>query len=99
MEWLDVQSGVVGAFRDMSYRDGALAFGPGDVLVLYTDGTTEARMPTGAFFGEEGLRDAVVQEWEAGYDGLLDRLLARVDAFTENHLADDVAMVAVRMDQ
>lgn len=93
---LNVQSGVVGAFREMDYRNGRVRIAPGDVLVLYTDGTTEARDPSGAFFGEEGLRDAVMHELPAGFDGLLDRLLAHLDDFTDRRLEDDVAMVALK---
>ncbi len=96
---LDVQSGVVGAFPDMNYRNGQIEIGVGDILLLYTDGTTEARAPGGAFFGEAGLRDAVMQELPRGYDGLLDRLLSRLDEFTGRHLDDDVAMVSLRFDQ
>ena len=59
---LDVQSGVVGAFHDIAYQDGVTALEVGDALLLYTDGTTEARDPSGAFFGEEGLREAAMRE-------------------------------------
>lgn len=95
---LDVQSGVVGAFQDMSYREGVRGLTEGDVLLLYTDGTTEARSQDGAFFGEDGLADAVLAEMPLGFDGLLDRLLARLDAFTGQQLEDDVALVALRFD-
>lgn len=98
LEWLGVQSGVVGAFHEMTYRNGRVTLNPGDTLLLYTDGTTEARARDGLFFGEDGLRDAVMQEGPRGFDGLLDRLLATVDAFTGNSLDDDVAMVALRFD-
>ena len=96
--WLGVQSGVVGAFHEMTYRNGRISLGEGDVLVLYTDGATEARARDGRFLGEDGLRDVVMRQMQAGYDGLVDRLLAEVDAFTGNSLDDDVAMVALRFD-
>ena len=97
---LDVQSGVVGAFHDISYQDGLVHLSVGDVLLLYTDGTTEARDPSGAFFGEEGLRDMVMRESEGEkpFEGFVDRLLATLDAFTGQNLEDDVAMVALRFD-
>jgi len=99
VEMLDVQSGVVGAFHDISYQDGTTPIREGDVLLLYTDGTTEARDVRGDFFGEAGLRDAVMHEIPRGFDGLLDRLLATLDAFTGRNLDDDVAMVVVRFDE
>lgn len=97
---LDVQSGVVGAFHDIAYQDGVTRFSAGDVLLLYTDGTTEARDPAGAFFGEEGLREAVMREsaGERPFEGFVGRLLATLDDFTGNNLEDDVAMVALRFD-
>ena len=99
MESLDEQSGVVGAFRGMPYHDGHVSVGEGDRLFLYTDGVTEARDPSGAFFGEQGLHDAVMEEATGDFDGLLDRVLSRLDAFTARHLDNDVAMVALRFDR
>ncbi|WP_246824697.1 SpoIIE family protein phosphatase [Olsenella sp. HMSC062G07] len=98
IESLDVQSGVVGAFHEMDYKNGRVRLSEGDLLLLYTDGTTEARSPDGAFFGEEGLRDAVMTQATRGYEGFLDRLLATLDAFTDRQLDDDVAMVLLRFD-
>ena len=89
---------VDGAFEDMTYIDGETTADPGDFLLLYTDGTTEARNPVGAFFGEDGLKDAIMQQIPKGFDGILDRLLATLDTFTARNLDDDVAMVAVRYD-
>ena len=97
---LDVQSGVVGAFHDIAYQDGTVRLERGDVLLLYTDGTTEARDESGTFFGEEGLRDMVMRESDDDkpFDGFVDRLLGTLDEFTGHNLDDDVAMVALRFD-
>ncbi|WP_072369783.1 GAF domain-containing SpoIIE family protein phosphatase [Thermophilibacter mediterraneus] len=94
---LEVQSGVVGAFHDISYQDGVVRLERGDALLLYTDGTTEARDPSGAFFGEEGLRDMVMREsaGDRSFEGFVDRLLATLDEFTGHDLEDDVAMMAL----
>lgn len=99
LETLDVRSGVVGAFHEMSFKDGTTKLSPGDVLLLYTDGVTEARDPKGAFFGEEGLRETLLRESRQDFDGLLERMLETIDEFTERHLDDDVAMVALRFDE
>ena len=98
-ELLDVQSGVVGAFHDMEYKNGTVRLHEGDILLLYTDGTTEARSPEGAFFGETGLRDMIMDEVPRGFDGLLDRFLSTLDRYTGQRLDDDVAMVALRFDE
>jgi hypothetical protein len=39
---------------------------PGDKLLLYTDGVTEARSPDGEFFGQERLVDLVIRHLAAG---------------------------------
>ncbi len=98
---LDVQSGVVGAFSNISYQDGVVEISKGEVLLLYTDGTTEARDPSGAFFGEQGLRDMVMRESadDKPFEGFVDRLLATLDGFTGQQLHDDVAIVALRFDE
>ena len=98
-ELLDVQSGVVGAFHDMEYKNGTVRLNEGDILLLYTDGTTEARSPEGAFFGETGLRDMIMDEVPRGFDGLLNRFLSTLDRYTGRRLDDDVAMVALRFDE
>ncbi len=99
LETLDVQSGVVGAFEGMAYRDGHARLTPGDALLLYTDGVTEARDPDGAFFDESGLREAVLREAPAGAEQLPERLLAVLDNFTARSLEDDVAIVSLRFDE
>lgn len=95
---LGVQSGVVGAFVGMRYRDGEIDIEPGDVLLLYTDGSTEARNPQGLFFGEDGLREAVASEVSKGFEDVCDRILGDVEAFAGGTLGDDVALVALRFE-
>ena len=96
LEMLDVQSGVVGAFQEMLYRDGTVSLSPDDRLFLYTDGTTEARNQSGAFFGEDGLRDTLVSCCCTGAEDLSASILAELDSFTGCHLEDDVALVELR---
>jgi sigma-B regulation protein RsbU (phosphoserine phosphatase) len=49
----------LGMFRDTRYHEYYLSFERGDLLVLYTDGVTEANNPSGEEFGRERLADAV----------------------------------------
>ena len=98
VELLSVQSGVVGAFEGMAYEQGTFRFDAGDVLFMYTDGAIEARNPAGDFFGERRLRDILLSGVEAGVDGLCQRVLDELDAFTASSLEDDVALVALRFD-
>ena len=96
MELLNVQSGVVGAFREMVFRDGIVQLKPGDELVLYTDGVTESRDPSGLFFGETGLRETLVREMDTDVHDMADVIMNTLYDFTGGRLDDDVAIMAVR---
>jgi phosphoserine phosphatase RsbU/P len=49
----------LGMFKETRYHEYFLTFKPGDVLVLYTDGLTEARNAAEEEFGRDRLADAV----------------------------------------
>lgn len=96
MELLNVQSGVVGAFREMVFKDGIVQLEPGDELVLYTDGVTESRDPSGVFFGETGLRETLVREMDTDVHDMADAIMNTLYDFTGGRLDDDVAIMALR---
>ena len=52
---------VVGVRRDYRYTQHELQLAPGDGMLLYTDGVTDAADTSRAFFGAEGLEAAVRQ--------------------------------------
>ena len=54
----------LGMFSETRYREYYLEMEPGDVLVLYTDGATEALSPSGEEFGRERLAQAVKDAYE-----------------------------------
>jgi serine phosphatase RsbU (regulator of sigma subunit) len=93
VELLRVQSPLVGAFGGMRYDEDRVKLGPDDVLVLYTDGVTEARGAAG-MYGEERLA-ALVAATSEPPEELPDRIFADVLAFTGGALSDDVAILAI----
>jgi sigma-B regulation protein RsbU (phosphoserine phosphatase) len=66
---------------------------PGDTLVLYTDGVTEARGPKG-FFGEDRLRETL-DGTAASASERLEHLLDAVLDFQAGEQGDDIAIVAI----
>lgn len=61
VEWLPRGGWAMGWFDDMPLEACAITLQPGDVLVYYTDGLTEAENAAGQFFGQDRLA-AVVRE-------------------------------------
>jgi sigma-B regulation protein RsbU (phosphoserine phosphatase) len=85
---------LVGLLPDPSYAQTEIDLGPGEVLVLYTDGVTEARTPSG-FFGVDRLGEAL-SSVERVPRAVVDLLLAQVASFHESgSLRDDVALLVL----
>ena len=70
---------------------------PGDRLVLYTDGITEARSPGGEFFGEQRLADFISAAAAAGHPApeTVRRLLRHVLSHQADQLQDDASIVVL----
>jgi serine phosphatase RsbU (regulator of sigma subunit) len=70
---------------------------PGDRLLLYTDGITEARSPDGEFFGEQRLADFVLSASAAGDRApeTVRRLMRSVLTHQADQLQDDASIVVL----
>ncbi len=86
---------VLGLLPDADYRAGQVALGPGDLLLLYSDGVTEAAAPSGEEFEEHLLR-SLSSAYGQPAAGVVQRLLDDIHRFTnQNDFADDLTLVAV----
>ena len=87
---------VLGVFPDAELRDTSLRLMPGETLVLYTDGVTEARSPDGDFFGEGRLRHLLSScaSFDAGT--FAGRIKDAVLDFQEGSPRDDLAVLVLR---
>ncbi|MFD4972324.1 PP2C family protein-serine/threonine phosphatase [Streptomyces sp. NPDC058424] len=70
-----------------------LPFGPGDTLVLYTDGVIEARDQNGVFYP---FAERAAQWTDHAPEALLDHIERDLLTHTGGHLGDDVALLAIR---
>jgi serine phosphatase RsbU (regulator of sigma subunit)/HAMP domain-containing protein len=92
LEWLAPTGPLLGALAEVDYGEEAVTLLAGDLVLLYTDGVTEARNGN-VFFGEDRVRDSVVAGGSPRE--VIRRLLTAVRRFGRGELRDDVALLAV----
>ncbi|MEW2179347.1 SpoIIE family protein phosphatase [Streptomyces sp. NPDC005406] len=86
---------LVGVVVDAQFTTVSVDLGPGDTLLLYTDGLTEARTPdTGERYGDEALLDFARALAPASATGAVEALTALLESFGEG-LDDDTALLAM----
>ncbi len=79
----------LGMFRSMRYHQHFIRLEKGQVLILYTDGLTEAENPAGEEFGRERLAKIVLEGIDLPAKKLIDFIRRGVDAFTESKFLND----------
>jgi sigma-B regulation protein RsbU (phosphoserine phosphatase) len=90
---------VLGVFEDAAYEQGALTLGRGDVVVLFSDGVTEALNQAEEEFTDERLLQALAPLRGAGPQAIVDAVASAVRAFCGDATPiDDLTVVAVRYD-
>src|SRR5205085_1060086 len=96
IEELTATSLIVGAFDFAEFDASPLELLPGDVLLAYTDGLTEAENSSGSMFGEDRLKELIVREATSGAEHLLKAVLAAVEEFIGSQLqSDDITIIII----
>ena len=85
---------LLGAFPGEVPQELVELLGPGDSLLLYTDGITESRSHD-ELFGEERLAAVAAAHAGAGAEAMADAVLAAADAFRTGPAEDDVALLVL----
>jgi sigma-B regulation protein RsbU (phosphoserine phosphatase) len=80
---------ILGAFKDVIFRKATLRLDPGDVLVVFSDGITEALNADGAEFGEERLLSCVNSCRELEPADILECIVGAVHTFTADTVQSD----------
>jgi phosphoserine phosphatase RsbU/P len=94
-ELLDTVGGqLVGALAGARFASAGARLGPGDTLLLFTDGLIEARTPSGERYEEEALRDLVTALAPTTATAVVAALRDLLESFGEG-LDDDTAVLAV----
>jgi sigma-B regulation protein RsbU (phosphoserine phosphatase) len=87
---------VLGILEDVEYGEGEERLGPGETLVLFTDGVTEATAPGGDLYGYERFADLLASHSRLSPHELCETILGELDRFQAGNLADDLTLVALR---
>ncbi len=94
---LDEGGPVLGLLPMAAYAAGTVALEPGDLIVICSDGVTDAQNPAGDDFGRDRLLEVVAGEHGNAPRAVLERLVASVRAFAATAAqADDITLMIVR---
>lgn len=94
---LSTQGIVVGLFEEIKIAEASIDLAPGDQVLFYTDGLTEAMNPMLEEFGEARLRAILAAKADLGAEQLTAEISGAVEYFAGNmQHNDDLTMFAVR---
>lgn len=86
---------MIGACEDALYEERSLTIDPHAWLLLYTDGLTEARSPSGEFFGLERIIELVQEHEGQSAQRLVNRIYSKIRKFTREMISDDFSLLCV----
>jgi FixJ family two-component response regulator len=90
---------VLGALPGTPYEQATVRLGPHECMILYTDGLTEARSPSGVFYGERRLRSFLGTLAAKDPRDVALRIACELSDFSGGRLRDDAAVLVLRLDQ
>ena len=95
--WLEGSGPLLGAFRRLDLVERSVVLAPGDLLLLYTDGVTDARAEDGRRFGDDRLLDVLEATRGAPATVVVDAIRDACRRFADGMpMADDITIVAIR---
>jgi sigma-B regulation protein RsbU (phosphoserine phosphatase) len=94
-ESLNGGGAVLGVFPGWKYEDGIIRLSPGDRLLLFTDGITEAMSADGQEFGEAGMLSAARRGADLAPSDLKSHMLVQVNQFCDSQLHDDATLMVI----
>jgi len=96
VERLHATASVLGMFADWEVEIEETCLAPDDLLVIFSDGVSEAMTDEGEEFGDERLVQEIQSRRNESAPRLLDSIIAAVETFSGSHQEDDVTLVVAR---
>jgi sigma-B regulation protein RsbU (phosphoserine phosphatase) len=98
IEWLHPTGAAIGLIEQSHFDVGTIDLRPGDMVVFYTDGVTDARNEAGQYFGTQLLTEAVQAAADLSARDVLRELRQRLQTFTNGRaLEDDTTLVVIKV--
>ena len=92
-----VKGVAIGFLEDYKYRQGEIKLDKGDIVLLYTDGITEAENPRKEMFGLERLKEIVYKNKDKNPEQLKEVILDGINRFREDYgQTDDLTFVVLK---
>lgn len=96
-EKVDAEGLILGVKKDVTFEQKTTQLAPGDLLLLYTDGITEAERSDNEFFGDMRLMSLLESCAELSPDKAIEKILEQVRLFTGSHnFHDDISLVLIK---
>jgi serine phosphatase RsbU (regulator of sigma subunit) len=96
VEWLKATATVLGLFEEWDCSVAELELAAGDVLVIYTDGISEASPNAEDEFGEERVLEVVRGHRQGSANEIMDAVIGEVQKFSQGEQADDMTLIVAR---
>lgn len=94
---MDKGAPALGLMAKTTYNDSLINLHAGDVLVIYSDGITEAMNETKQFFGEERLHNALLELQDEASENIGSGIIDLVDRFCGSEpTADDLSLAIIK---
>ena len=88
---------ALGLIKKADYSVFKEEFDTGNIVVIYSDGITDAKNRTGEFYGNEKLKSVILQNKELSAKALGERILENIDQFTgQTRQNDDISIIIMK---
>ncbi|MFU8790253.1 MAG: PP2C family protein-serine/threonine phosphatase, partial [Methylobacter sp.] len=94
---LDADGLILGVNKNVVFEERTTRLGQGDLILLYTDGLTEAENEAGEFFGLQRVSDILVQQAQKSPQAIIDALLEQLKQFCRSDsFNDDITLMVFK---
>ncbi len=94
---LEIGGLLLGVMKSATYEEGIVQLAAGDVLVLFTDGVSEAMNPDGIEFGEERLLEIIKSRKNESAETIKDHIVSEIQEYSGDYQSDDLTLVVLKV--